>query len=141
MHGGNDPQVWRLEHDDVDEEFAIRVVLDSVRSRATRAVVDARGTGSPPADVAAAQAQLMRVRAGHDVELDPVDDAQWELVRAWAPWSLRVALDTHGRWLASVDDCGGDVRALLDSDDVSALAADGITLVQVGAPMKKWWKR
>lgn len=138
-------QLWRLTHDDtddIDEELAIGAVLDAVRARATRAVVDTRGEGAPPCEVVAVQSQLMRVRAGHDVELDPVDDAQWELVRVWAPWSLRVTLHARDRWLASVDDCGASVRALLDAGEVAALADDGVVLELVGDRRRtRWWGR
>jgi hypothetical protein len=102
---------------------ACHAVLDLVRSRAARAVIDAYTDHRKglPTEASTAQEALRalgerqhRRDPGMNIALDLTRREDCDLLRRYAPWSINVDLyDATGDLIANFHDCGHDVSALL----------------------------
>ncbi|HEV2886153.1 MAG TPA: hypothetical protein VGX49_04520 [Jatrophihabitans sp.] len=153
---GKSPTRWYVVSEDVtDRELAERAclaVLDVVRARTRRITVDAysdyrdslSARAQAPQDELRARGQLSTGRnrgdPGMGVELDPSRPADWDLVRAYAAWSIHVELDSAESTLATLHDCGHSIGAELteaEADQLAHLLA-GVLRVE---PLEEWRKR
>lgn len=134
---GSQPTRWYVVSQDttddtIDRELAEQAclaVLDAVRSRAEKASIDAYSDyrASPTAQAAqdelrARGAQRRRGNPGMGVELDPASARDWELLRAYAAWSIHVELDSAEGTLAVLHDSGRSVGAELTEAEAVQLS-------------------
>ncbi|MDT9594243.1 hypothetical protein RDV89_14260 [Nocardioides zeae] len=108
---------------------AARAVLDLVRPELTTAMVDAYADDDLPAEVAAAQ-EAIRARSTRTggnaymgLELDPGDEADWRLLRTYAPWSIRADLDGPDGAVCGMADGTQGLWAYVRSREVEGFAA------------------
>jgi len=114
--------------DRAEATLACQTVLDVLRHRLTKVRIDAHSDyrDELPPEVARAQRWLRDVGrarghgdSGMDIEVDPADDSNWDVLRIYASWSINVELLTdRNRQIAQLHDCGYSVTAELTVDEV-----------------------
>lgn len=111
-------------------EQACLAILEVVRARTERVCIDAYSDyrDSLTARAQAAQDELrargaLRRRGdpGMAVNLDPTYPPDWELLRAYASWSIHVELDGSEGSLATLHDCGHSISARLSQAEADQL--------------------
>lgn len=107
-------------------------VLEAVRPRTERICIDAYSDGDLPAQARAAQDEL-RARGSHRtgrrhgdpgmaVKLHPTQPGDWELLLAYAAFSIHVELADGTGELATLHDCGLSIMVKLTEAEASRLA-------------------
>jgi hypothetical protein len=145
--GGGGDRTYVVGNDIVDRgeaTLACQAVLDVLRHRAMRVWIDAYSdyTDELPPVVVQAQDWLRekgRARGSGDpgmgIELDPLDDRSWDVVRTYASWSIHVELAADAdayQVIACLHDCGYSVTAELTTEEaveVSRKLADIVPVV------------
>jgi hypothetical protein len=140
--GQRTPTCWYVVPQDITDrglaQHACLAVLDAVRSKVARVHIDAysdyRDSLTPQAQAAqdelrARGANRRRGDPGMGVELDPASAADWDLLRAYATWSIHVELEGAEGTLAVLHDCGQSVGAELthaEADQLNRSLAGGL---------------
>jgi len=111
---------------------ACQAVLDIVKPRATRALVDAYTDYRKmmPPEVQAAEAALHakgklqhKGDPGMNVKLDLSLVQDWDLLARYAPWSINIDLYDTNEEIAILHDCGHDISARLSPHEATRLSA------------------
>ena len=120
---------------------ACQAILDLLKPRATRAVLDAytdHRKPMPPDAEAAEDALWAKGKRQHkrdpgmNVELDLSDADDWDLLTRYAPWSINVDLyDATDDLIANFHDCGHDVTARLSADQATRLSHDLVGMLRI----------
>jgi hypothetical protein len=130
-----------------DAALVCGAIFDVLAPIVATAVVDAYSdfTDQMPDDIRAAE-QWLRGRGfargtgdpGVGITVQPADDVSWTIVRAYAPWSVQIALfDASGAALAAIHDGGRSVMLDVCDEDALLLAlafGDSASLV----PLSQW---
>jgi len=124
-----------VEHDGVAHDIAgvCTAIFDVLGPQAATVLVDAY-TDYPtqmPDDIRAAELWLrdrgLRGSQGDPaagIEIEPADEIGWSIARAYAPWSIHVALfDAAGNNLATIEDGGHAIVVTLTETEAEALSA------------------
>jgi hypothetical protein len=130
-------------HDRDLAAHACQSVLDLVKSKAARAVVDAytdHRKAMPPDASEAEEAlwatgkQQHKRDPGMNIEFDLSSADGWDLLNRYAPWSINVDLyDANDDLIANFHDCAHDVNALLSADEAVRLSDELGELLHIEA--------
>lgn len=153
-HAWGDERVgYAVEKDIVDRQEAIiacREVLNLLRPHLDTATVDAYSDyrDELPPDAAEAERWLRergrtlgRSDEGMGIDLDLADGKHWEVLNAYAPWSINVDLfGAGGRDLGGLYDCGLGIVAALTAAE-AAILGDRLAPISPVLPLSEYHAR